>query len=199
MIRTCDVVLSLVALIFFGPIMVLVGIAVFIGDPGPIFFGHSRVGRGGRMFKCYKFRSMVVDAEARLKHLLEHDEAARAEWARFHKLSVDPRINPLGRFLRLSSLDELPQLWNVLRGDMSLVGPRPVVQAELERYGRYAADYMAIRPGVTGLWQISGRSDTSYRRRIALDIAYARSLTFGLYLKIIVLTVPAVLLARGSR
>ena len=180
------------------PVLAVIAFLVFITDPGPVFFGHERVGHLGKRFKCYKFRSMVLDAEARLAHILEKDPAARAAWARDHKLVNDPRITPIGVFLRKSSLDELPQLWNVLCGQMSVVGPRPIVLAEVPRYGRYINNYFSVKPGVTGLWQISGRSETTYRRRIALDVAFVRLRSFKLYARILVFTIPAVLLRRGS-
>jgi lipopolysaccharide/colanic/teichoic acid biosynthesis glycosyltransferase len=197
-IRLLDILLTLALLVFFLPLIAITGILVWIVDPGPILFRHRRVGYQGKEFYCLKFRSMVVDAERRLEEVLASDPAIRAAWLRDHKLPTDPRITKIGKFLRASSLDELPQLFNVLRGEMSLVGPRPIVKAEVPRYGRYIADYYSVVPGVTGLWQIGGRSDTSYRRRVALDVAFARSRSPGLYLKILVLTVPAVLLARGS-
>lgn len=184
-------------LIFFLPLMALVALLITLGG-GPAIFAHRRLGQGGRMFSCYKFRSMHVDAEERLTRLLEADPAAREEWARDHKLKHDPRVTPLGRFLRASSLDELPQLWNVLRGDMSLVGPRPIVMAEAPKYGRRIQSYFQCRPGLTGLWQVSGRNDVSYRRRVALDVLYARRRSFRLDLALLLATVPAVLLSRGS-
>jgi exopolysaccharide production protein ExoY len=168
-------------------------------DGGPVFFAHQRVGRRGRRFGCLKFRSMVVDSGARLAALLESDPVARAEWEASRKLKDDPRVTRIGRFLRASSLDELPQLLNVLRGEMSLVGPRPVVAHELtEHYGEAARDYLALRPGVTGLWQISGRSDTSYATRVALDSRYARSLSLRTDLAILLRTPLVVLLRRGA-
>lgn len=197
-IRMLDILITLPLLLFFLPLIILVGALVWIVDPGPILFRHKRIGHQGKPFYCLKFRSMVVDAERKLEEVLASDPAIRAAWLRDHKLPSDPRITKIGKFLRASSLDELPQLFNVIRGEMSLVGPRPIVEAEVPRYGRYIVDYYAVMPGVTGLWQIGGRSDTSYRRRVALDIAFARSRSPGLYLKILVLTVPAVLLARGS-
>lgn len=197
-IRYLDIAIAGVALLFLLPLLVGLGIATWLGDPGPIFFGHVRIGKNGRSFRCFKFRTMVTDAEQRLIRVLETDPAARAEWERDRKLSNDPRITGIGRFMRKSSLDELPQLWNVICGEMSLVGPRPIVQAEVPRYGRYIADYMTARPGISGLWQISGRNDVSYRRRVALDVAFARSQSLKLYLRILVLTVPAVLFQRGS-
>lgn len=196
--RLIDVVVALAALIFLMPLLIIVALCVALADRGPIFFAQDRVGFGGRMFRCYKFRSMAVDADVRLKKLLAEDPHARAEWLRDHKLRNDPRIVGIGGFLRKSSLDELPQLINVLRGEMSLVGPRPIVPSEIYRYGRYFHHYCAVHPGITGLWQISGRNDTSYRRRVAFDVAYSRSQSAAFNLKILVLTIPCVLLAKGS-
>ena len=197
-IRNLDIFLAGLALLFLLPVTVALALATWIGDPGPIFFGHVRIGKNGRSFRCFKFRTMVIDAEDRLTHLLQTDPVARADWERDRKLTHDPRITGIGRFMRKSSLDELPQLWNVICGEMSLVGPRPIVQAEVPRYGRYIADYMTARPGISGLWQISGRNDVSYRRRVALDVAFARSQSLKLYLRILILTVPAVVFQRGS-
>lgn len=190
--------ISLAIIIFLLPILVVTALAVWLQDRGPILFGHPRIGRNGRTFKCLKFRSMAVDAQERLQELLAADPLARAEWERDHKLKNDPRITPLGDFLRRSSLDELPQLLNVLRGEMSLIGPRPIVQAEAARYGRRFVHYCSVRPGISGLWQISGRSDTTYRRRVAIDVVYARKRTMVLDAKILVATIPAVLLRKGS-
>ena len=196
--RFVDMAGDLVLLVVFAPVMLLVALAVFIADPGPVLFRQKRIGFDGRLFDCYKFRSMATDAEARLDALLASDPVARAEWDKDHKLRNDPRVTGVGRFLRKSSLDELPQLWSVLKGDMSLVGPRPIVEKEAVRYGRYLQHYCAVRPGLTGLWQISGRNDVSYRRRVAYDVLYVR--TSGVYdnLRILVLTVPSVLASRGS-
>jgi lipopolysaccharide/colanic/teichoic acid biosynthesis glycosyltransferase len=190
---------ALALLLFFAPVMIVTAILVKMHDGGPVLFGHRRIGKGGRTFPCFKFRSMAVDADRRLLHLLETNPDARREWERDFKLQHDPRITPLGHFLRKSSLDELPQLLNVLRGEMSLVGPRPIVQAEVPRYGRRIAEYCSVRSGITGLWQISGRSDVDYRRRVAIDVTYVRAKSFLLDVKILVLTVPAVLLRRGAR
>lgn len=196
--RALDVVLSLAGIIFLFPLLLVIAILVFAFDPGPIFFAQKRIGFGGKRFRCYKFRTMATDAEARLQELLRTDPAAREEWEKDHKLRNDPRIIGIGGFLRKSSLDELPQLFNVLKGDMSIVGPRPIVDAEVVRYGRYFQHYCTVRPGITGLWQISGRNDVSYRRRVAFDVAYSRSRSFGLNCKIITFTIPSVLLAKGS-
>ncbi|MBW8269872.1 sugar transferase [Caldovatus sp. SYSU G05006] len=168
-------------------------------DGGPVLFAHRRVGKGGVPFNCLKFRTMVPDAEARLAALLEADPEARAEWEATRKLRRDPRITWIGRFLRASSLDELPQLVNVLRGEMSLVGPRPVPAAELAAcYGAAAEHYRSVRPGITGPWQVSGRNDTSYAHRVALDVAYATRPSLREDLRILLRTPAAVLLRRGA-
>jgi exopolysaccharide production protein ExoY len=198
LVRALDIVIAFCALVFVLPLMCVIAFAIFLQDGGPIVFSHRRVGRGGKSFYCYKFRSMAADAEARLADLLERDPAAREEWARDHKLRDDPRVTPLGAFLRRSSLDELPQLINVLQGTMSLVGPRPIVDAEIARYGRRFCHYCAVKPGITGLWQVSGRNDVSYRTRVALDCLYAKSHSPRLYLWIVVVTIPAVLSRKGS-
>jgi lipopolysaccharide/colanic/teichoic acid biosynthesis glycosyltransferase len=197
-IRLLDIVISLLALAFLAPVFILTGAFVFVTNPGPIFFAHRRLGKGGKSFRCLKFRTMVVDAEERLQALLEADPIRRLEWALDHKLRDDPRITVIGRFLRSSSIDELPQLFNVLRGDMSLVGPRPIVQAEIMRYGRYYHHYCSVLPGITGLWQVSGRNDVSYRRRVAMDVIYSRNCSLSLNLRILLMTFPSVLMAKGS-
>ncbi|MDR3508850.1 MAG: sugar transferase [Caulobacteraceae bacterium] len=196
--RVLDVAIAVTALVFLAPLLILIAAAVWLQDGGPFFYAQTRIGRGGVGFKCLKFRSMLVDADARLQALLAADPGARAEWDKDHKLRCDPRITAFGSFLRRSSLDEVPQLINVIRGEMSLVGPRPIVTAEVAKYGRYFHDYCSVTPGITGLWQISGRNDVSYRRRVALDATYARSKSLGLDLKILCATIPAVLLRKGS-
>lgn len=196
--RALDIVASSAALLFLSPLLLLISIAV-MADGGPAVFGHQRVGRNGRSFRCLKFRSMVPNAGEVLAKLLKEDPEAARLWAATRKLPRDPRITRIGRFLRATSLDELPQLLNVLRGEMSLVGPRPVVQEELtEHYGVAAASYLAVRPGITGLWQVSGRSDTSYAERVALDCRYVREFSFWGDLRILLRTVPAVLAGRGA-
>ncbi|WP_420426269.1 sugar transferase [Algiphilus sp.] len=185
-----------IALVF-SPV-ILTTLAVMAFQKGSIFFGHKRIGRGGKPFYCYKFRTMVPDAEAVLQQLLDSDAEARAEWERAFKLRNDPRITRMGRFLRRTSLDELPQLWNVVRGDMSLVGPRPVVREELIRYGRGARFYLANRPGLTGLWQVSGRNDVDYGRRVAMDRAYAENAGILFDLGIMIRTVMVVLKVKGA-
>lgn len=197
-IRALDVSVSLVLIVALAPLLALVALMIYVSDPGPIVFGHMRIGRGGKPFRCLKFRSMVTDAQERLAALLSSDPVALAEWQRDHKLKKDPRITGIGQFLRQSSLDELPQLFNVLRGEMSLVGPRPIVSDEVKRYRHYFRDYCEVRPGITGLWQVGGRNDVSYRRRVAMDVAYVRSHSFKLNLKILLMTVPSVLKQQGS-
>lgn len=196
--RVLDIVVALAALVFAAPLMLFIGIAVMVSSPGPILFRQERLGRGGRTFSCLKFRTMRIDSDTILDKLLVTDSAARAEWDRDRKLRSDPRTFAVGRFLRRTSLDELPQLINVLVGDMSIVGPRPIVAAEAVRYRRYITAYFAVRPGITGLWQVSGRNHTTYRRRIACDVAYVRARSAGNDLRIMAMTVPTVLLARGA-
>lgn len=197
-VRAMDIIVALLGIVILAPLMGLIALAVLLTDPGPVFFAHRRIGKNGQTFPCLKFRTMVPNAEAKLEHLLATNPSARAEWARDRKLRRDPRITRIGKFLRMSSFDELPQLLNVLRGDMSIVGPRPIVAAEQMFYGRAFLNYCSVRPGITGLWQISGRNDVSYRRRVALDVVYARNKSLRLDLKIILKTIPAVLLANGS-
>ncbi len=196
--RAIDIVGAAVLLIIFAPVMLIIALLV-ARDGGPVLYSHTRVGRDGVPFRCLKFRSMLVDADARLAALLERDPLARAEWERSRKLRNDPRVTPIGRFLRATSLDELPQLFNVLVGDMSLVGPRPVQQSELAQfYGAAAAHYRAVRPGLTGPWQISGRSDTSYAERVALDVAYVERFSLLADLSILLRTPLAVLARKGA-
>lgn len=197
--RLCDITLSLTALIFLWPLMIAIALAIRTSDGGPAIFAQTRVGRNGRPFTCLKFRSMVLDADRALKDHLARDPQARREWQASQKLVDDPRITPLGRFLRKSSLDELPQLINILMGHMSIVGPRPIVPAEIDRYGESFSHCFSVRPGLTGLWQVSGRSDCNYQTRVALDARYAATQSFWLDAEIIVRTVPAVLAQQGSR
>jgi len=196
--RAVELTITTVAVVFLAPLMALTALGILLTDAGPVFYRQKRVGRGGRPFYCLKFRTMSVDAEERLKELLANDACARREWERSQKLRFDPRITRIGAFLRASSLDELPQLFNILRGDMGLVGPRPIVAAEIERYGIHFRHYCAVRPGLTGLWQVSGRSDVDYRERVVMDVAYVRAKCVTLDLKILFATLPAVVMRRGS-
>ncbi|PWJ22173.1 sugar transferase [Jannaschia seohaensis] len=191
-----DRLVAVIALLILFPLMATVAVAILISDGRPIFFGHARVGRYGRVFHCLKFRTMVRDAEDRLQTLLASDPVARREWESHRKLRHDPRVLPFGGLLRKLSIDELPQFLNVLRGDMSLVGPRPITAEELGGYGANAAAYMSVRPGVTGLWQVSGRSGLEFSDRVRLDMAYVATRSFLGDLRIILRT-PLVVL-RGS-
>ncbi|MEQ8597621.1 sugar transferase [Algiphilus sp.] len=195
--RGLDIVGAVGIGLFFSPVIVVVT-AIMAFQKGSIFFVHERIGHRGKRFSCYKFRSMVPDADRVLEQILENDHAARAEWNKGFKLRRDPRVTLVGAFLRKTSLDELPQLLNVLKGDMSLVGPRPVVREELLRYGRGARYYLSARPGLTGLWQVSGRSDVDYRRRVAMDRAYSERADIGMDINLIARTVIVVLKLKGA-
>ncbi len=193
-----DFTIALAAIIIFLPAFIIISIALGFERAGPIIFVQRRIGQHGATFVLYKFRSMHVDGDQIFADHLDSNPDAAAEWARDHKLQRDPRVTPLGSFLRRSSLDELPQLFNVLFGHMSIVGPRPIVEAEAPKYGRFFRYYCSVRPGITGLWQISGRNNVSYRRRVAMDAIYARKKTILLDMKIIAATIPAVLSRTGS-
>jgi Undecaprenyl-phosphate galactose phosphotransferase WbaP len=195
--RLFDVVGAVGLALLLSPLMLVVGL-VLVRDRGPIIYSHSRTGRHGRTFGCLKFRTMVPNAEQVLLDLLNQDPQLQLEWRRDQKLRNDPRVTAIGRFLRRTSLDELPQLWNVLKGDMSLVGPRPVVREEWQRYGRRLDTYLAAKPGVTGLWQVMGRSDSCYRRRVALDSYYVKKRSLLLDIFILLQTVKVVLRGRGA-
>jgi Undecaprenyl-phosphate galactose phosphotransferase WbaP len=195
--RLFDIVAASLIIVLCAPLMGLVALLVKL-DGGPIFYGHTRVGYGQRSFPCWKFRTMVVDADKVLAQLLENDPVAREIWNTYYKLPEDPRINRFGRLLRKSSIDELPQLWNVIRGDMSLVGPRPITAKELEFYGTNAVEYLRCRPGITGIWQVSGRSELSFAERVALDTHYVRNWTFMMDVKIILRTFIVVLYRKGA-
>lgn len=197
--RAIDVTAGMILIFLLAPLMLLIAALIRAGDSGPALFQQTRVGRGGKSFRCWKFRTMACDADQALQRLLASDPDAAREWAESQKLSHDPRITPVGAFLRRSSLDELPQLFNIIAGDMSFVGPRPIVAAERERYGEAFTHCFSVPPGLTGLWQISGRSDCSYATRVSLDSQYASEWHLLLDAKILVKTVPAVLMQKGSR
>jgi len=190
--------LALLLLVLISPLIALIAFFIWKQDGAPVLYAHYRVGKNGRLFRCMKFRSMLRNSEQVLAALLRDDPVARAEWDRDHKLTTDPRITAIGRFLRKSSLDELPQLLNVLRGEMSLVGPRPITVAELTRYGRVRWHYLSVRPGLTGLWQVSGRNNTTYEERVALDQRYVEQRSLWLDARILVKTVRVVLLREGA-
>jgi undecaprenyl-phosphate galactose phosphotransferase len=196
--RAFDVLFAAVVLIAVAPALLLLIVALQIDNPGPVFFVQRRVGRNGILFPCVKLRTMVVDARERLDALLESSPDARAQWEAEHKLKSDPRVTKLGRFARLFSLDELPQLVNILAGQMSVVGPRPIVEEEIWRYGPFFADYCSVRPGLTGLWQVSGRNNVTYERRVMLDCEYARRKSLRFDFEIIMRTFAVVAFARGA-
>ena len=190
---------ALILLTLFAPLMAVVAWLIWRKDGRPIFFGHYRVGRDGQMFKCWKFRSMVINSAEILAELLQSDPAAKAEWDRDQKLANDPRITPVGAFLRKTSLDELPQLFNVLKGEMRLVGPRPITLGELDRYGEARWHYLNAMPGMTGLWQVSGRSDTTYEERVELDRDYVERRSLWSDVVILLKTIAVVLGKGGAR
>ncbi len=188
---------AVAALVLFSPLFLFLVLKIR-QDGGPAFYAQKRIGKDGREFLCWKFRTMVTDADTVLERLLNADPQARAEWERDRKLRNDPRITRIGHFLRRNSLDELPQFYNVLRGDMSLVGPRPVVEEETHLYGRRLRHYLSVRPGITGLWQVSGRNNLSYSRRVALDSFYVENWSLAGDIAILFRTVFVVLGQRGA-
>jgi exopolysaccharide production protein ExoY len=191
--RITDIGVAAVALVLAAPLMLAVACLIRATTGGPALFAHTRVGYRGRPFACYKFRTMVADADRALAEHLARDPSAAREWSETRKLRHDPRITRLGHLLRKSSLDELPQLFNILRGEMSCVGPRPVVTEELELYGSFARDYLSTRPGLTGLWQVTGRSSTDFTRRVSLDSHYVRNWSLLADLTILARTTFAVM------
>jgi exopolysaccharide production protein ExoY len=196
--RVLDIAIATTGVAVLWPLMLMVALAIRYTDPGPAIFGHERIGLNGRRFKCLKFRSMIINSDAALRELLDRDPAAAAEWAQSQKLKNDPRVTKLGKMLRETSLDELPQLWNVLKGDMSIVGPRPIVSAEVRRYGNHFPAYAATKPGITGLWQVTGRSDCTYEERVSLDVAYVENWSLLRDVWIIARTVIVVFGRKGS-
>jgi exopolysaccharide production protein ExoY len=192
--RVIDLILAVSGIVLLAPLLIICFVATVATSPGPALFRHRRVGFKGKYFDCLKFRTMVTDAPERLRELLDSDPVAAAEWAVDRKLRYDPRVTAIGAILRKSSLDELPQLFNVLRGEMSIVGPRPVTDEELVRYSDSINAYLACRPGITGLWQVSGRSTTTYNKRVACDAFYARNWSIALDTRILIVTIPSLLL-----
>jgi Undecaprenyl-phosphate galactose phosphotransferase WbaP len=196
--RSMDLVLSLVLVLVFAPLMIVIAVATKLDSPGPVFYRQRRIGRGGREFVAWKFRTMVVDADRVLQTHLDKDPSLQEQWNAIRKLKNDPRTTRFGRFLRRTSLDELPQLWNVLRGEMSLVGPRPIVHEEIARYGADYEMYTWVPSGLTGLWQVSGRNDTSYRKRVAYDRYYVQNWSVWLDICILFRTVGIVISRVGA-
>lgn len=195
--RGIDIALSSAMLVALAPVLGALAVIIRM-DGGPALFRHRRIGADGRSFYCLKFRSMCIDADAKLKDYLSRDPEARAEWEKDFKLRRDPRITHLGALLRRTSLDELPQLMNVLKGEMSLVGPRPIVSAEIPRYGDAFSAYLKCKPGITGLWQVSGRNDIDYRTRVELDARYASTWSLKADLTILLRTFKVVFRRSGA-
>ena len=193
-----DMVLTIVGTICISPLLICIAVWIYKDSPGPVIFKHMRVGKDGKMFPCYKFRSMCVDAKEKLDELLQNDPQAREEWERDFKLKNDPRITKSGAFLRKTSLDELPQIFNVLKGEMSLVGPRPIIKEEMKRYGTHIDDYLMVKPGIAGIWQCSGRSDTTYQERVQMDSWYVRNWSVWLDIMILWKTLEAVFAKKGA-
>lgn len=194
-----DKILTVVAFVALLPFFVVVPVLIRLTSRGPAFYRHGRLGRKGRPIRVWKFRTMYADADERLKAILSSDPARKAEWEANFKLSDDPRVTPLGKFLRKTSIDEFPQLFNVFAGDMALVGPRPIVEKEVAHYGDAYETFSSVKPGITGLWQASGRSDTDYARRVALDVQYVLNWSPWMDIWILFRTVGAVLFMRGAR
>jgi Undecaprenyl-phosphate galactose phosphotransferase WbaP len=196
--RSVDIVVSAAALLLSGPLLVLIALSVRLTSPGPIFFSHVRIGAGGRRFAAWKFRTMYTNGKELLDKHLDSDPAALAEWLRDQKLRNDPRVTPLGKYLRKWSLDELPQIWNVLHGDMSIVGPRPIVNDEIIRYGDVFELYTSVKPGITGLWQVSGRNNTTYEERVRFDAYYVLNWSPWLDVYILIKTVVTIIRRTGA-
>ncbi len=196
--RILDITVAVLLLLPAIPFAVVIAVAIVLDSRGPVFFAHTRIGKGSRQFSLWKFRTMARNADAVLEQYLRAHPDLQEEWLETHKLKNDPRVTRVGRLLRRSSLDELPQLISVLRGEMSMVGPRPIVADEVPKYGRLFDLYLQVRPGLTGLWQASGRTDTSYRARIALDLRYLQERTLGLDLWVLLKTVRVVVLGHGA-
>ncbi len=193
--RIFDIVSSIIAIIVFSPILLLISLLIIKDGGGQVFFGHKRIGKNGKEIKVYKFRSMVINADEVFNNFTEEQ---KKEYYTNFKLENDPRITKIGSFLRKTSLDELPQLFNILKGDMSVIGPRPIVKKEIEKYGEYATKLFTVTPGLTGYWQANGRSHTSYEERIKMDMYYIDNASIGLDLKILLKTVFSVLKEEGA-
>lgn len=197
--RIFDLFFSCGVIFFFSPLFIVIAILIKCTSKGKVLYRHERVGRGGKKFYCIKFRTMYKDADKKLEEILKNDPAINSEWQQTQKLKNDPRITPIGRFLRKTSLDELPQFWNVVKGDLSVVGPRPVVQEEITKFfGKKAEKILSVRPGITGMWQVSGRNDVSYKKRIKLDEIYIDHRTMLLDIKLIAKTIPLVIFSKGA-
>ncbi len=193
--RIIDIVTSILLLIMLSPLFILIMLLIYINSPGPVFFKQTRVGRWGKLFTMWKFRSMYLDADQRLKEIMAENEMSGGV---IFKMKNDPRVIPIGRFIRKASIDELPQLWNVLKGDMSLVGPRPALPSEVNQYSLQDRQRLEVIPGITCIWQVSGRSNIPFPQQVQLDTEYIQSQSLLLDLKLLLKTIPAVLLSRGA-
>lgn len=196
--RLFDIAFSLAVLILFSPVYLILALLIALASPGPIFYVQERVGKNRRPFGCIKFRTMVENADEMLQDMIARYPHLRQEFEDNFKLKHDPRITWIGRFLRLTSLDEFPQFWNVLKGDMSVVGPRPLVVEELPKYGRHIDKVLTIKPGITGLWQVSGRNDIPYPRRVQMDVYYVSFRNFWMDLWLIVKTIRVVIFPKNN-
>lgn len=194
-----DKLFSSLALLATLPLMIIIAIILFATNGGPIFFSHSRMGKDGKAFNCLKFRTMAADSQTQLQNILTFDPIAREEWRTHHKFTRDPRVTAFGRFLRRTSLDELPQFWNVLRGDMSIVGPRPISADETRAYGEHFVTYITVRPGITGVWQTSGRSNTSFSQRVVMDVDYIKNWSLRRDINLTWQTLGVIVVADGAR
>lgn len=196
--RALDIALSILLLPIALPLLAFIYCLIKIDSNGPVLFKSERVGKDGKIFNIYKVRTMVVNAEEKLTELLKSDPHLKREWEIDHKLRNDPRVTRIGKFIRTLSLDELPQLWNVIKGEMSFVGPRPIVEAEVPKYGNHFRIYKSVKPGITGLWQVSGRNDISYEARVNFDRHYVEKMSFAQDLLIIGKTIPVALSKKGA-
>ncbi|MGB3654930.1 MAG: sugar transferase [Rivularia sp. (in: cyanobacteria)] len=196
--RLFDIIFSLLVLILFSPVYLILALLVALSSDGPIFYVQERVGKNYKRFSCIKFRTMVTNADEILIQMMETSPQFQQEWKSNFKLKKDPRITTIGKFLRITSLDEFPQFWNVLKGDMSVVGPRPLVAEELPKYGCHINEILTIRPGITGLWQVSGRNDIPYPRRVQIDLYYVKFRSFWLDLWIVLKTIAVVVIPKDS-
>ncbi|SFT54236.1 undecaprenyl-phosphate galactose phosphotransferase [Selenomonas sp. GACV-9] len=196
--RIFDLICTVSGGLLILPFLLIISVLVAIENKGTVIFAHRRIGKDGREFACYKFQTMIPNAQEKLEEYLAANPEARKEWEESFKLTNDPRVTRLGGFLRKTSLDELPQLWNVIKGDMSLVGPRPIVEKEIKRYGQYFREYSMVLPGITGMWQASGRSDTTYAERVAMDTWYVRNWSVWLDIMYLAKTFTAVIFRKGA-
>lgn len=196
--RVFDIIFACLVLVVFSPLFLVLSILIKISSEGPVLYRQERIGKHGKYFLMYKFRTMVHNADDHLHGLLSTNEELRSEYEKLHKLKVDPRVTSVGRFLRETSLDELSQFFNVLFGEMSVVGPRPIVDLETQKYGEHLDEFLSVRPGITGLWQIWGRNDTTYEERVFLDISYIRNRSFHLNLYIMISTIFTMISRKGA-